>query len=65
MVVTTSASHLRRAVAEFERVGIQVIPAAVDIVGRSDVDFDSLIPTSAALGRSNVAFHEILGRLKP
>ena len=65
VVVTTSASHLRRAIAEFERVGIEAIPAPVDITDHPDFEIDSLLPSAGGLGRSHVALHEILGRFKP
>ncbi len=49
IVVTTSATHLRRALREFERAGAQVIPAAVEVIGPSRFFYDELLPSSSAL----------------
>lgn len=65
VVLATSATHLRRAVHEFERAGAHVIPAAVEVIGPSRFFFDELIPSSSALSRSNQMLHELLGYLKP
>jgi uncharacterized SAM-binding protein YcdF (DUF218 family) len=65
VVLATSATHLRRAVREFERAGVHVIPAAVDVVGPSRFGVDQLLPAATALGRSHAALHEVLGYLKP
>jgi uncharacterized SAM-binding protein YcdF (DUF218 family) len=65
VVLATSASHLRRAVREFERAGVRVIPAAVDIIGTPPFGVDQLLPSATALGRSHQILHELLGQLKP
>jgi uncharacterized SAM-binding protein YcdF (DUF218 family) len=65
VVLATSATHLRRAVHEFERVGARVIPAAVEVIGPSRFFYDELLPSSSALNRSNQMIHELLGYLKP
>jgi len=65
VVLTTSASHLRRAVREFHRAGVAVIPAPVDVVGVSPFEVDQLLPSSNALGKSHMALHELLGYLRP
>lgn len=65
VVLTTSATHLRRAVDEFERAGVHVIPAATEVLGHNVFFADHLIPSVAALHRSSQALHEILGRYKP
>lgn len=65
IVVTTSATHLRRAVHEFERAGAQVIPAAVEVIGPSRFFWDELLPSSSALNRSNQMIHELVGYVKP
>lgn len=65
IVVTTSATHLRRAKREFERAGVQVIPAAVEVIGRSRFFYDELLPSSSALHRSHQMLHELLGYVKP
>lgn len=65
VVLATSALHLRRATREFERAGVHVIPAPVDIVGPSRFGVDQLLPAATALGYSHAALHEVLGYLKP
>jgi uncharacterized SAM-binding protein YcdF (DUF218 family) len=65
VVLATSATHLRRAVHEFERVGAHVIPAAVEVIGASRFFYDELLPSSSAANRSNQMIHEVLGYLKP
>jgi uncharacterized SAM-binding protein YcdF (DUF218 family) len=65
VVLATSANHLRRAVREFYRIGVHVIPAPVDITGFSRFGIDQLLPSANALARSHQALHEILGYLKP
>jgi uncharacterized SAM-binding protein YcdF (DUF218 family) len=65
VVLVTSATHLRRAVHEFERAGAHVIPAAVEVIGPSRFFYDELLPSSPALSRSNQMLHELLGYLKP
>ncbi len=65
VVLATSATHLRRAVHEFERAGAHVIPAAVEVIGPSRFFYDELLPSASALGRSNQMIHELLGHLKP
>lgn len=64
VVVVTSATHLRRAVQDFARAGVAVIPAPAEIHGMSPLGVDTLLPSSLALGRTHVALHEILGRLR-
>lgn len=65
IVVATSATHLRRAQREFNRAGAQVIPAAVEVIGRSRFFYDELLPSSSALYRSHQMLHELLGYVKP
>ena len=65
IVLATSATHLRRAVHEFERAGAQVIPAAVEVIGPSRFFLDELLPSSSALSRSNQMIHELVGYVKP
>jgi uncharacterized SAM-binding protein YcdF (DUF218 family) len=65
IVVTTSATHLRRATHEFERAGAHVIPAAVEVIGRSRFFYDELLPSSSALNRSHQMLHELVGYVKP
>lgn len=63
-VVLTSATHLRRAVKDFDRAGMKVIPAAADRVGRAPLALDGLLPSSIALAQSHVCLHEILGYVR-
>jgi uncharacterized SAM-binding protein YcdF (DUF218 family) len=63
-VMVTSATHLRRAVKDFEAVGVHVIPAAADVVGLARVKADSLLPAAGALGRTQIALHELLGYVR-
>jgi uncharacterized SAM-binding protein YcdF (DUF218 family) len=63
-VLVTSGTHLRRAVKDFEAAGLQVIPAAADIVGLARVGIDSLLPASFALNRTQIALHELLGYVR-
>lgn len=65
VVVATSENHLRRAVREFRRAGVTVIPAPVDVVGVSRFSADQLLPSANAIGKSHMALHEILGGLRP
>jgi uncharacterized SAM-binding protein YcdF (DUF218 family) len=64
VVVVTSATHLRRAVRDFERVGVRVIPAAADIIGRGRFGIEGILPSSSALFGTHVALHEILGMIR-
>lgn len=64
VVLVTSATHLRRAAKDFAAAGVQVIPAAADVVGRSRLHIDSILPSSSALARTHVALHEILGMVR-
>jgi len=64
VVLVTSATHLRRAVKDFGAVGVEVIPAAADVMGRSRTGVDSLLPSASALAQSHVCLHEILGYLR-
>jgi uncharacterized SAM-binding protein YcdF (DUF218 family) len=64
VVLVTSATHLRRAVKDFAAVGVDVIPAAADVMGRSRTGVDSFLPSASALAQSHVCLHEILGYLR-
>jgi uncharacterized SAM-binding protein YcdF (DUF218 family) len=64
VVVVTSATHLRRAVKAFARVGIQAIPAAADSRGMGRLGLEMLIPSSSGIVSTHVALHEILGYLR-
>ncbi len=62
--LVTHAWHMPRAVAAFEHVGFNVIPAPTGFtkVGKGLTVYD-LVPRSRALTASAYAFHEIIGRL--
>ena len=64
VLLVTSASHMPRAAAEFRSAGIDAIPApaAFSAAGRSYTPW-SLIPSAAALERSERAVSEYLGLL--
>ncbi len=66
VLLVTSAWHLPRAVTEFEREGIEVIPAPTVFESRSlddGVQFEDFLPGTPSLLRSYFAIHEYLGRL--
>ena len=65
VVLATSSTHLRRATREFERAGVHVIPAAVEVIGESRFFYDELLPASSALARSHQTLHELFGYVKP
>lgn len=65
VVVVTSATHLRRAVREFTRAGVEVIPAPAELVGENPLGLDTFLPSSSSIRRTHVALHELLGRLRP
>jgi uncharacterized SAM-binding protein YcdF (DUF218 family) len=63
ILLISHAWHLRRAVPQFERQGLEVIPAGIDFAStRLDSAFD-LIPSAAGLLASTYALHEWLGIL--
>ncbi len=61
ILIITSAYHMRRAKACFEKQGIDVIPYPVDFVARSESHIASLIPRQYALELWKVALHEWVG----
>lgn len=64
IVLVTSASHMRRSVIMFERVGLQVLPAPTVLDTRGDGDYGplgGLWPSAGALARTARALHEYLG----
>jgi uncharacterized SAM-binding protein YcdF (DUF218 family) len=62
IILVTSALHMRRAVASFEKQGFTVIPAATDHEVRSRFDWTSFLPSASALDGSGRAIKEIVGR---
>lgn len=64
ILLVTSALHMRRARALFERVGFQVIPAPTDYeVSHRAFVWRDLLPDANALDGSGRAIKEIVGRL--
>jgi uncharacterized SAM-binding protein YcdF (DUF218 family) len=63
IVLVTSALHMRRAVASFEKEGFTVIPAATDHEAGTGFDWTSFLPEAGALFGSARAIKEIVGRL--
>ena len=62
LVLITSAAHMPRAVACFDKVGVEVVPWPVDY-RRTGSGPGSWLPKPATLERSNVALHEYAGWL--
>ena len=63
VVLVTSALHMPRARANFERVGLVVHPAPTDFeVVDEPLDLDRLLPQARSLDGSARAFKELLGR---
>lgn len=61
--LVTHAWHLARAMPEFERVGIKVIPAGTGYRLEGESQLFDFIPHPQALLQSHLACHEWLGRL--
>ncbi|MEZ4311351.1 MAG: YdcF family protein [Polyangiaceae bacterium] len=65
VVVVTSASHIPRAILEFERTGLHVIAAPVDHRYEKPESVVPYIPSTEAFVRSGKVLHEVLGRFRP
>jgi uncharacterized SAM-binding protein YcdF (DUF218 family) len=63
VVLVTSAVHMPRAVAEFEAVGLDVLPAPVARASVSSAELDDWLPHAAALETSYAALYEAAGQL--
>lgn len=63
--LVTSASHMPRALALFRAQGLEPIPAPTGHLAKEPQAFDALdlVPGEDDLGRTRVAFHELLGRI--
>jgi uncharacterized SAM-binding protein YcdF (DUF218 family) len=61
ILLVTSALHMRRAVAEFERAGFQVIPAATDHAQAKAAGLQDWLPAAEALDASGRAMKEMVG----
>ncbi len=62
-ILVTSALHMPRAMALFENEGMHPVPAPVSFIvkGPRKLTLNSLIPTAAGLGKSELVIHEYLG----
>jgi uncharacterized SAM-binding protein YcdF (DUF218 family) len=63
VVLVTSAVHMRRAVAEFEAVGLDVLPAPVAPASAAGANLIDWLPGPAALEVSHAALYEVAGQL--
>jgi uncharacterized SAM-binding protein YcdF (DUF218 family) len=64
VVLVTSATHVRRALKDFEAAGVTAIPVAAELIGFGHHGVDSLLPSVFALARTATALHEILGYVR-
>lgn len=60
VLLVTHSFHMRRAAAQFERAGLQVIPAPTGFQGLRDFEWLHLVPSPDALRLSHVALREWL-----
>lgn len=62
-ILVTSALHMPRAMAMFEKLGMTPIPAPVSFIvkGKRHMTLNYLIPTAEGLGKSGLVIHEYLG----
>ncbi len=63
VILITHAIHMNRAVKQFERVGLSVIPAPTDLLPSSKIDIFYFLPSVRALERSSMVIHEWMGHL--
>ena len=61
IALVTHAWHMPRAAREFEQAGFKISPAATGYTTRHRTDIFVLIPTAAALQKSSLFFHEVIG----
>ncbi len=61
IVLVTHAIHMSRAVEQFKRVGMTVIPAPTSLFPNSKLDIFSFLPSASALEMSSMVIHEWLG----
>ncbi|MCU0694660.1 MAG: YdcF family protein [Polyangiaceae bacterium] len=59
LVLVTSALHMPRSLAAFQRAGLEPLPAPADYIGPHDW---RLLPSTGSLGCSAFVLHELLGR---
>ncbi len=63
IVLVTHAMHINRAVKQFERVGLSVIPAPTALLPALKIDIFSFLPSVTALEMSTMVIHEWMGSL--
>jgi len=63
VVVVSHALHLPRALEEFKRQGLEVVPAPTGFATHAPSLFERALPSAAALAASSAALHEWLGIL--
>lgn len=61
IVLVTTSAHMRRSVREFRAAGFEVIAAPTDFAAHDEFGLFQFVPMMQALGRSQVALHELLG----
>lgn len=61
--LVTHAWHMPRAAREFEQAGFIVVPAATAYTTRYRTDLFAFLPAAAALQKSSLFFHEVIGML--
>jgi len=61
IALVTHAWHMPRAAREFEQAGFKIRPAATGYTTRHRTDIFVLIPSAAALQKSSLFFHEVIG----
>jgi uncharacterized SAM-binding protein YcdF (DUF218 family) len=62
-ILVTSAAHMPRAMALFEKCGLRPLPAPTDYLDRQSQEFSpgSFFPRASSLGQVETAMHEYLG----
>jgi len=63
VILITHAMHMNRAIKQFERVGLNVIPAPTSLPSNFELDIFSFLPSASALEMSSMVIHEWLGRV--
>jgi len=63
IILVTSAFHMTRAESLFRAAGLDVTPFSVDFRGPTRITLRSFIPSGNALAKTDLALHEIYGRV--
>jgi uncharacterized SAM-binding protein YcdF (DUF218 family) len=61
IILVTRATHMWRAVQEFEATGLKVVPAPAGMLAKRDFGILRCVPNSDALVRSRAAIYEMIG----